>query len=135
MNIIQDVLIYITCFFMLLATWRGFRGASRIRIFEQKQWRMLRLISFLTYINLGWALAAVMQDVFRDRDPGQFLKTEILALFFVVVWISLGMGKIRGTLIHGKKYAAVFLYFGIALVVMLLLLGYQKLGEYAGFTF
>lgn len=135
MNIIQDSLIYITCFFMLLATWRGFRGASRIRIFEQKQWRLLRLISFLTYVNLGWALVEVTEDVFRDADPGQFLKTDILALFFVVVWISLGMGKIRGTLIHGKKYAAVFLYFGIALVVMLLLLGYLKLWKYAGIIF
>ncbi len=96
---------------------------------------MLRLISFLTYVNLGWALAEVIQDVFRDADPGQFLTTEILALFFVVVWISLGMGKIRSTLIHGKKYAAVFLYFGIALIVMLLLLGYKKFWNYAGIIF
>lgn len=135
MKIIQDGLIYITCLLMLLTTWRGFRGASRIRIFEQRQWRMLRLISFLTYVNLGWALAEVIQDVFRDADPGQFLTTEILALFFVVVWISLGMGKIRSTLIHGKKYAAVFLYFGIALIVMLLLLGYKKFWNYAGIIF
>lgn len=96
---------------------------------------MLRLISFLTYVNLGWALAEVVQDVIRDIDPGHFLKTEILMLFFVAVWISLGMGKIRSTLIHGKKYAAVFLYFGVALVVMLLLLGYLKLWEYAGIIF
>lgn len=135
MNTIQDGLLYITAFFMLLATWRGFRGASRIRMFEQRHWGMLRLICFLSYVNLVWALVVVAQAVFHDADPNQFLKAEILALFFVAVWVSLGMGKIRGTLIHGKKYAAVFLYFGIALVVMLVLLVYLKLWKYAGLVF
>ena len=135
MSTVQDSLLYITTFFMLLATWRGLSGASRIGMFEQKHWVMLRLICFLSYVNLMWALVEVAQEVFRNADPNQFLKAEILALFFVAVWVSLGLGKIRGTLIHGKKYATVFLYFGIAVVVMLALLVYLKLWKYAGLVF
>lgn len=132
---IQDGLIYITCFFMLLTTWRGLRGASQIRRFEQKHWALLRFTSFLTYINLGVALGLVLQDIFRGGDPNLFLRAEVLVMFFVAVWISLGMGKIRSTLIHGKKYAAISLYFGVALLVLLLLLCYLKLWKYADFVF
>jgi len=135
MNIIQDGLLYLTGLFMLLATWRGFRGASQIRRFEQKQWILLRLTGLLAYVNLGLAMLQVLEDVWREADPGRFLKVEILVLFFVAVWISLGMGKIRNTLIHGKKYGAMFMYFGIALIIMILLICYLKLWKYAGFIF
>ena len=135
MNIIQEVLIYITCFFMLLSAWRGFRGAGQFRRFEQKHWNMLRLTGFLTYLNLGIALALVLQDIFEGGNPDLFLRVEVLVMFFVSVWISLGMGKIRSTLIHGKKFAAVFLYFGVALLGMILLLCYLKLWKYADLIF
>jgi len=135
MNIIQDGLIYITCLFLLLATWRGFRGASQISRFEQKHWNLLRITGFFTYLNLGVALVLVVQDVFSGEDPNLFFRIEILVLFFTAVWVSMGMGKVRGTLIHGKKYATVFVYFGIALIGMVLLQCYLKLWKDAGFVF
>lgn len=135
MNIIQDGLMYITCLYLLFVTWRGFRGGSQIRRFEQKHWTMLRIAGFFTYLNLAIVLVLVLQDVFGGEDPDRFLSVEVLILFFVALWVSLGMGKVRGTLIHGKKYAAVFMYFGIAFIVMVLLLGYLKLWKYAGTVF
>lgn len=135
MNTIQDGLIYITCLFLLLVTWRGFRGASQIRRFEQKHWNLLRITGFLTYINLGVALFFALQEVFGGGDPNLLLRIEILVLFFVAVWISMGMGKVRSTLIHGKKYAVTFVYFGIALIVMILLQCYLKLWKDGGFVF
>lgn len=135
MNIIQDGLIYITCLFLLLATRRGFLGASRIRRFEQKHWAMLRLTGFLAYLNLGIILTLELLDVFRGGDPNLLLRAEVLVLFFVAIWLSLGMGKVRASLTHGKKYAIVFMYFGIALIIMILLLCYLKLWKYAGLIF
>ncbi len=135
MNIIQDGLMYMACFFLLLATRRGYLGASRMRRFEQKHWAMLRLTSILVYINLGVALVTTFQQVVGGGDPNLFFKGEVLVLLFVAVWISVGMGKIRTTLTHGKKFTALLAYCGIALILIVMWLCYVKLWKFGGIVF
>ena len=135
MNIIQDSLMVITCFFLFLASLTGFSGASSIRRFEKRHWVILRLTFLLIYILLGMILVAVLQDVLRVSNPNLFLKVEVIVLLMLALWVSYGMGKIKATLIHGKKFSIVFTYFGVAFILMLMLLCYLKFGEYAGLVF
>ncbi len=80
-------------------------------------------------------MATAFQEVVRGGDVNLFFKAEVLVLLFVAVWISVGMGKIRTTLTHGKKFIMLFTYCGFALMLIILLWCYVKLWKLGGIVF
>lgn len=131
----QEILLYLTTVLVLIAVINGLNGSSEVRMFEKKHLTRLKRISSLSYLNLFISLiiSGIVFSLTDDRNPNQLFGIEIMLLFAVSVCTTLGVGKIKNTLVHGKKYRTVLLYFGIALLLMIALIVYLKLLKDAGF--
>jgi hypothetical protein len=132
---VQEILLYLTTIIILIAVINGLNGSSQVRMFEKKHLSRLKLISSFSYLNLfiSVAISGLVFALSDDRNPNQLFGIEIMLLFAVSVCTTLGVGKIKNTLVHGKKYRTVLIYFGIALLLMLALIVYLKLLKDAGF--
>ena len=134
---VQEIILYFTTFLTLLATVTGLNGSSQVRMFDRKNLSRLRFISTLSYVNLifGLILTVIVLVQSNSPNPNQVFGIEIMLLFGVAVSTTLGVGKVRNTLVHGKKFKTVLLYFGIALLLMITLIVYLKILKDAGFIF
>ncbi len=132
---VQEILFYLTTFLILIAVIKGLNGSSQVQMFEKRHLSRLRFISLLSYFNLIFELIiAVVVLIQSDApNPNQVFGIEMMLLFAVAVCTTLGIGKVRNTLIHGKKFRTVLFYFGIAFLLMIALIVYLKLPKYADF--
>jgi hypothetical protein len=137
-NLIQEIFLYFTTLLILIAVLNGLKGSTQVQMFEKKHLSRLRFISSLTYLNLIFALVLSIIQVLQSDDAPNFNKVfgfDTMLLFLVSLCSTLGVGKVRNTLVHGKKYKTVLFYFGIALLLMIALIVYLKLGKDASFIF
>lgn len=134
---IQYALFGFTTIFLVLVFFVGLNGVTQTKMFERKHYSLLRFVISLTYLNFLIALALELTEFFLNKNisPNQVLGIEIMLLFFAGVCATLGIGKVRSSLIHGKKFKTVVTYFGLTLLIMLAIGTFIFLVKYEGLVF
>ena len=136
-GLVQEVFLYFTTFLLILFVITALRGMYQVKMFDLRYLARLRFANLLTYFNLVFAVCMGLANLLitSQKDPKVVFNLEVILLLFVVVSTSLGVVKVKSTLVHGKKFSTAFTYFGIAFLVMTALIIYLKVLKDAGFVF
>lgn len=115
---VQDILVGVVALFLLGATVRSFMGASRVRMYERKHGTWMRFAALLLGINLVYGILLMF---IQGMPIAPLLQLECLGTAGILIWLLLGLGKVKATLIHGKKFAVATTHSFTALIAILLL--------------
>lgn len=112
----QDILVGVSALLLLGAAIRSFICASGVRMYERKHSTWLRIAAILLGVNLVYCVYLM-----HVQPIAPLLQLEALGLAGVVVWLLLGLSKVKATLIHGKKFAVLMSYSFTAFIALLVL--------------
>lgn len=135
LRLVHHYLAFVTLILLAVATFNGFSGTSGEKMWEDKHRKtnIFALIATHTMLLLGIVLAVM---ALSNVDMGAIMKSAEARKAYVehptvgiiaAVLVTIGNAKSKKEIVNGKKFKATMIFFGLALVLVLSRLPFEKL--------
>ena len=130
---------FLALIFLLLATVNGFMGTRTEKIFEESNRKVNAFALIFTHIMLLLGIILLVISPVASQafaDMGSAMKDSAIRKMVIehpftniiaVILATIGNAKSKKAVGHGRKFKVSFIFFGLALVLILSRLPYERL--------